>query len=53
MMVEVMFNLGVFSLEGNPLVYMRESYCGCVYYSKRERERRLCESEEEITVDLM
>jgi len=27
MMVEVMFNLGFFALEGNPSLYMRELYC--------------------------
>ena len=26
LMVEVMFNLGLFSLEGNPSLYMRELY---------------------------
>ena len=36
-----MFRLGFFSLEGNPLVYMRVLYCGfalCVF-SERETER--------------
>ena len=27
LMVEVMFNLGFFSLEGNPSLYMRKLYC--------------------------
>ncbi len=54
LMVEVMFNLVFFSLEGNPLIYMRELYCVYVYlYSERERERRLYESEEGITIDLL
>ena len=53
MSLEVMFNLGSFSLEGNPSLYMRELYYGSVYvYSERERERRLCESEEGITANL-
>jgi len=26
-MVEVVFNLGFFTLEGNSLLYMKESYC--------------------------
>ena len=50
--VEFMFNLGFFPLEGNPSLYMRELYCGCVcVYSEQEGEMRLCESEEEITMD--
>ena len=41
-MVEVMFNLGFFSLQGNALLYMRELYCVYVdLYSELERERRL------------
>lgn len=52
--VEVMFNLGFFTLDGNPSLYMREFCCGYVYvYSERERERRLCESEEGIREDLL
>lgn len=54
LMVEVMFNLCFFSLEGNPSLYMRELYC--IYidpYFEWERERRLCESEEGITTDLL
>ena len=37
-----MFRLGFFALEGNPLVYMREFYCGRVMmsvFSERETER--------------
>lgn len=54
MIVEVMFTLVFFSLEGNPSIYMRESYCDYVYiHYGREREKKLCESEEEITEDLL
>jgi len=54
MIVEVIFNLGFFSPRRQPLLYMMELYCGYVdVYSERERERRLCESEEEITTDLL
>ena len=42
-----MLILGVFSLEGNPLLYMRELYYGCVLFW----ETRLWESEQEVTVD--
>jgi len=53
-MVEVIFNLGFFSLEGNPLLYMRELYYVYVdLYSERERERRLSERDEGIIEDLM
>ena len=31
LMVEVVFNLGFFALEGNPLLYVRELYCVYVY----------------------
>ena len=49
-----MSNLGFFSLGGNPLLYMRELYCGYVdAYSEQGRERRLCESEEGIIADLL
>jgi len=42
MKVEFMFNLGFFSLEGNPSLYMRELYYVYVdLYSGRGRERRL------------
>ena len=41
-MVEVMFNLGFFTLEGNPSLYMREFYCIYVdLYYELGRERRL------------
>ena len=52
--VEVMFNLGFLSQEGNPSLYMREFYCvyGDLYY-EQERERRLSEIEEGITLDLL
>jgi len=37
--------LEIFSLEGNPLLYMRELYCGCVcvwilYYERGDCERK-------------
>jgi len=52
--VEVMFNLGIFSLEGNPSLYMRELYCVYVdLHFEWERERILCESEEGITSDVL
>ena len=47
-----MFNLGFFSLEGNPLLYVRD-YIYVDVYSQQERERILCESEEGITTDLL
>ena len=53
-MVEAMFSLGFFALKGKPSLYMRELFCTYIdVYSERERERRLCESEEGITTDLM
>ena len=44
-----MFILGFFALEGNPLLYMRELYYGCVLFW----ETRLWESKEEVTADLL
>ena len=41
-MVEVMFNLGFFSLEGNPSLYMRELYCVYVDCILSEKERGYC-----------
>ena len=41
-MVEVMFSLGFFTLEGNPSFWMRVFYCGYVLicvFSDRETER--------------
>jgi len=49
-----MFNLGFFPLEGNSSLYMRELCCGCGYvYFEQERETRLCESEEEIIMNIL
>ena len=48
-MVEVMLILGFFSLEGNPLLYMRELYYDYVLFW----EVRLWESEEEVTMVLL
>ena len=44
-----MLTLGFFSLEGNPLLYMRESYYDYVLFW----ERILREIEEEVTVDVL
>ena len=48
-MVEVMLIIGIFSLEGNPLLYMRELYYDCVLFW----ETRLWKSEEEVKSDLL
>ena len=42
MTVEAMFNLGFFSLEGNPSLYMRELYFGYVDGIISEKERGYC-----------
>ena len=36
--VEVMFSLGFFSLEGNPMLSMRVLYCDCGLHVFSERE---------------
>ena len=48
MTVEVLFNLGFFSLEGNPSFCMRVLYCGCVLYVYFQREKQIGRLRENI-----
>jgi hypothetical protein len=42
--------LGIFTLEGNPLLYMRELYCDCVSEQILYYERGDCDKKEDEVI---